>query len=1253
MKNHFLTYLKESLALNPPVSVKENEPILDIKTDEKSIQDIPELVKHMEKVKGKNLKNNQLTRKLKKERASILKKYNLKIENGKIVSKEKDDNDFLPNIKINNNVNDFNDEIKNKIQSLTDEIQLNEPKYKKNLKKILKLFFSVNRKIPKRYIYLPVGNTLNFKEIEDINNNSHLDILLKIKNGRFAQLEKDDQLVFDYLIEFGYKLTIEQYIKNICVNMNGKEVPIDKELTNIAMINIDQKKKALEKQRDQTIINKINLEILKKEHYEDKYLEIIKKIKNDSNINNNSVIVLTWVPRLIFLQSTNTIWDSCMKYSFVGKHGVNINFVPTGIEAGVFIAWLVNLDDRKITKPIARALLKPFRDEKDLENEQYFYWPSQIYTTGGQTNIIGMFKKTLTSYCIYKQRNLVKGLSGKRLIVGDGVYADSPDKSMYIYDTNFVKNVIKSEESLGDKIQDFYTFIKNAIDLEPNDLEEIIDNKNVQEYISSMEGSFFNSEINFYNIEALLKRAIEFKKPLLIKKTIDTLHKETKTHFLNYFTYTLTHMLNDQKEFYINNIFYFKYMLSLYDKNDMIVNNGMFLDSFDRINYLCSNIPTLGSIVKAYIDHFGFKIYKEDKKYVNNLVYSNLKISEINNIFDNLKIDTANVFKDINFPSLFKINKNNFYHFFNQNKELIEKNEINEYKQKEIVSNFIYILRMECEDPKTIEEFLDKVNFTYNGKEKLNYGDNSTIVEIYDKIIGYQNFNILHKKILEKNISIKKLYFDDIKVNAHVYHFNEFMYYLYNRTDKESKDLYNDLYLTAVSDQSSQYNLAIISNLLEKFFYNEKKINDIIKFVKAIPVQQKNVVSNLIYGLSSYLVYEKYDNKNKEKNSELMQILLDKNIISFTKEPNKFSFTKYTYMYHIFLNEDEEMYKKYILDSDNKIKVSDIYEMFNNFAIESARNGKLSTIEHVFNFIDKHKKDIIDNTDFEFYKTRARIDLSSRITFNFLTIFDIVKTMKDRKILNANVFNQYETHALNEIEDNAGRFFVNLATQYMPILPEKYFIKYVNNFKIKLQKVKETNLILQFEDNFTNVIHVIDKPKGIALIGILDKDNREYFLEIIFDYIFRLDSKSIPLIKNIVDTYKCEKVIKDVMDSYLKTTNNGYDNALNNKIINIMKNINFLTSYVQKENILMFVIKNKMSAANDINLLFTKEEFKNEKTRDAIFDALCHIEDNYDFHQIERMRNNLYETFSKKEIDDLIIANKKRLLKIFIGIEEK
>jgi hypothetical protein len=1254
MQNNFLIYLKESLSLNPPVRVKKNEPTLDIKTDEKSVQDIPILVKHMETVKGKNLKNNELIRKLKKERASILKKYNLKIENNEIVSKE-EDNDFLPNIKINNNLNDFNDEIKNKIKALTDEIELNEPKYKKNLKKILKRFFTVNRKIPKRYIYLPIGNTLNFKEIEAINNNSHLDILLKIKNGRFVQLEKDDQMVFDYLIEFGYKLTVEQYIKNICVNMNGKEVPIDKELTNIAMINIDQKKKALEKQRDQTVINKIKLEILKKEKYQDKYLEIIKKVKTDSNINNNSVIVLTWIPRLIFLQSTNTIWDSCMKYSFTGKHGVNINFVPTGIEAGVFIAWLVNLDDRKITKPIARTLLKPFRDEKDLENEQYFYWPSQIYTTGGQTNIISMFKKTLTNYCIYKQRNLVKGLSGKKLIVSDGVYTDSPDKSMYIYDTNFVKNVIKTKESLEDKIQDFYAFVKNAIDLESNDLEEIIDNKNVQEYISGMRNSFFNSEVNFYNIEALLKKAIEFKKPLLIKKLIDTLNKETKTHFLNYLTYTFTHMTNYEKEFYINNIVYFKYMLSLYDKNDMIINNEMFLDSFDRINYLCSNMPTLGSIVKAYIDHFGFKIYKEDKKYVNNLVYSNLKISEINNIFDNLKIDRAKVFRDIAFASLFKINKNNFYYFFNQNKELIEKNEI---KEKEILSVFIYIMRMECEDPKALEDFLDKAIFTYNDKEKLNYGDNSTIVEIYDKIIGYQNFNILHKKILEKNISIKKLYLDDMKHNAHVYHFNEFMYYLYSRTDKESKDLYNDLYLAAISDQSSQYNLTIVSNLLEKFFYSERKINDIIKYVKAIPVQQKNVAanlgSNLIYGLSSYLVYGKYDNKNKEKNCELMQLLLDKNILSFPKEPNKFSFTKYTYMYHSFLNESEEMYKKYILGSDNKIKVSDIYEMFNNFAIESSRSGeKLSTIDQVFNFIDKHKKDIVDDTDFEFYKTRARIDLSSRITFNFLPVFDIVKTMKDRKILNANVFNQYETYILNEIEDNAGRFFVNIATQYMPILPEKYFIKYVNNFKIKLQKVKETNLILQFEDNFSNVIHVIDKPKGITLISILDKDNREYFLEIIFDYIFRLDSKSIPLIKNIVDTYKCEKVIKDVMNSYLKTTNNGYDNVLNNKIINIMKNINFLTAYVEKENILMFVIKNKMSAANDINLLFTKEEFKNKKTQDTIFDALCHIEDNYDFHQIERMRNNLYEMFSKKEIDDLITANKKRLLKLFIGIEEK
>jgi hypothetical protein len=121
MKNHFLTYLKESLALNSPINVKENEPILDIKTDEKSVQDIPNLVKHMKTLKGKNLKNNELTRKLKKERASILKKYNLKIENNEIVNKE-EDNDFLPNITVSNNINGFNDEIKKKIKSITDEI---------------------------------------------------------------------------------------------------------------------------------------------------------------------------------------------------------------------------------------------------------------------------------------------------------------------------------------------------------------------------------------------------------------------------------------------------------------------------------------------------------------------------------------------------------------------------------------------------------------------------------------------------------------------------------------------------------------------------------------------------------------------------------------------------------------------------------------------------------------------------------------------------------------------------------------------------------------------------------------------------------------------------------------------------------------------------------------------------------------------------------------------------------------------------
>ena len=92
-----------------------------------------------------------------------------------------------------------------------------------------------------------------------------------------------------------------------------------------------------------------------------------------------------------------------MTYSFDSKsHGVNVHYVKKGIEEGVFIAWLVKLDDKHIKKPMARTLIKPTGS-----GDSTFYWPSKIYTESGEMNLINLFDKAVKKYCFLKQKNFL------------------------------------------------------------------------------------------------------------------------------------------------------------------------------------------------------------------------------------------------------------------------------------------------------------------------------------------------------------------------------------------------------------------------------------------------------------------------------------------------------------------------------------------------------------------------------------------------------------------------------------------------------------------------------------------------------------------------------------------------------------------------------------------------------------------------------------------------------------------------------
>lgn len=75
------------------------------------------------------------------------------------------------------------------------------------------------------------------------------------------------------------------------------------------------------------------------------------------------LIILSRHPYDIIGQSTDRDWTSCKNL----LKGSNKNYLVPEIKAGVLVAYVVNKDDTNIKKPLARALIVPYRS-KDLQH---------------------------------------------------------------------------------------------------------------------------------------------------------------------------------------------------------------------------------------------------------------------------------------------------------------------------------------------------------------------------------------------------------------------------------------------------------------------------------------------------------------------------------------------------------------------------------------------------------------------------------------------------------------------------------------------------------------------------------------------------------------------------------------------------------------------------------------------------------------------------------------------------------------------
>lgn len=159
--------------------------------------------------------------------------------------------------------------------------------------------------------------------------------------------------------------------------------------------------------------------------------EIKKVFDNDktraASKKNEKLIVISRHPYDIGGMSTDRGWNSCMRLTDKAKGdmsgGEYEEYVPTEIEHGALVAYLIDADDPDIKNPMARVLIRPYINTDDV-NDVLLVASSNVY--GGAP---GAFLKTVDKWLEeFNGRNL----SGLYCMDVDKHYKDSDDPDVVL-----------------------------------------------------------------------------------------------------------------------------------------------------------------------------------------------------------------------------------------------------------------------------------------------------------------------------------------------------------------------------------------------------------------------------------------------------------------------------------------------------------------------------------------------------------------------------------------------------------------------------------------------------------------------------------------------------------------------------------------------------------------------------------------------------------------------------------------------------
>jgi len=821
----FLDYLKEAVDLNPFLDKDENPLTFDDETNKilknRNIKEEPIMLSDYKALRKRTKK--ELAKK-KQERNRYAKNI-IDYENTK-----KNASEFIlqPTTVIRNEKEwkvevEFLSHIDREIKNEKNQ----RDQYSINLSRVLKKFFSVGGKIPKRYLYLPLtaSNKIDITMIEKLNKESKYNVFLNAAKGHHLKADETQQEIIDYLNTHGYKCDEKSYFRNECQNENGKTIKIDMELNRIQDINIDNKTKFIDKLKAKTnltemekkTITSAEKDIERKNDFKDYYFYKNLDDKENVNLFMNHIVILTWVPRMIMSQSTNTQWISCMRY-FIGdmvnkeeieEHGGeevggNVHYVLSGIQNGTFIAWLVNMNDTKAIKPVARALMKPY----DNDNDQFFFWPSTIYTSGGQANVINLFKHTLQNYAIQKQKDVLKLNKDQmdRFSISQGSYHDNSDlgnltdvENMSLSQKEKIEKIIKSKTLHVDKIDN----IINSEDYDEKNIIDFINNPDIRSNI------FDPDTYDFINI---MTSFVKNKKYRLINNLFFLFKKNNKTDLF----------FEQLADFFKEDLESTKYQRNVLDKNMITYILKTFKDEIEQSKVNILNYKALK--INTKLTHS----YPKNKTFIDDMFemfpdfFNGITETDLIYFMKFLKIKTLQKIC-IKYPNLSNVKfpvdylQSLFYYNDKQRAFFILNNfQIGEEKQS--YSNTAYKTSKDIYYYRILQHYVD----TFSYDELISFLNNKNVIFNQNKIdpknknrefdFGYDVYVKIIKKFnkqqVEKIFSLMKLKDFDIKKMA-----------------MDNFDMFKDTNVAELYQNSNNENVKDLLDDLENFIKNNKNLD--------------------------------------------------------------------------------------------------------------------------------------------------------------------------------------------------------------------------------------------------------------------------------------------------------------------------------------------------------------------------------------------------------------------------------------------